>query len=150
MATMRIDVPKDMYGRRFHEINAGVVHEYREHDGVLTTAFAGAPILLLNHRGAKSGTAYTSPLAYSRDGDDYVIIASMGGAPRNPQWFGNLVAHPDVTIEVGAETIEVRARVTTGEERARLFRAQADEIANFDDYQARTDREIPVVVLARR
>ena len=74
----------------------------------------------------------------------------MGGPPRNPQWFGNVVAHPDVTIEVGPETILVRARVAEGAERARLFQAQADEISNFDDYQARTDRRDPVVVLTRR
>ena len=97
-----------------------------------------------------SGRAYTSPLAYSRAGDDYVVIASMGGAPTNPQWFANLVAHPDVSIEVGDEVIPVRARVAQGDERDRLYRAQADQISNFDDYQARTERLIPVVVLERR
>jgi deazaflavin-dependent oxidoreductase (nitroreductase family) len=105
---------------------------------------------LLNHRGAKSGLAYTSPLAYSRAGDDYVIVASLGGAPRNPHWFHNLVAHPDVTIEVGGDEIPVRARVVRGDERDRLYRAQADQISNFDDYQARTERRIPVIVLERR
>jgi deazaflavin-dependent oxidoreductase (nitroreductase family) len=147
---MRIEVPKAMYSGSFHEVNAGVVEEHRANAGVLTTAFAGAPILLLNHRGARSGTAYTSPLAFTRDGAAYVIIASMGGAPRNPQWFANVVAHPDVTIEVGAETIDVLARVAEGDERDRLYRAQADEIVNFHDYQARTERVIPVIVLDPR
>lgn len=147
---MRIQVPKAMLRGDLNGVNDSVIAEYRANDGVLTTAFAGAPILLLNHVGARSGTAYTSPLAYSRAGERYVVIASMGGAPTNPQWFANLVAQPDVTIEVGAEIIPVRARIATGDERARLYRAQADEISNFDDYQARTTREIPVVVLERR
>ena len=131
-------------------MNESVVAEYRTTGGRLRTAFAGAPILLLDHRGAVSGRAYTSPLAYSRAGDDYVVIASMGGAPTNPQWFANLVAHPDVSIEVGDEVIPVRARVAQDDERDRLYRAQADQISNFDDYQARTERLIPVVVLERR
>jgi deazaflavin-dependent oxidoreductase (nitroreductase family) len=147
---MRIEVPKAMHGGRFREVNGEVIAEYRANAGELTMAFAGAPILLLNHRGAKTGAPYTSPLAFTRHGDAYLIVASMGGAPVNPQWFGNLVANPDVTIEVGAETIPVRARVTSGEERARLFRAHADEISNFDRYQARTTREIPVILLEPR
>lgn len=147
---MRIEVPKAMFKGQFREVNADVVTEYRATAGQLVTAFAGTPILLLNHRGARSGTPYTSPLAYSRAGDAYVVIASMGGAPVDPQWFRNLVAHPDVTIEVGEATIAVTARVAAGDERRRLYRAQADDISNFDDYQARTSREIPVVVLEPR
>jgi deazaflavin-dependent oxidoreductase (nitroreductase family) len=147
---MRIEVPKAMFRGGLRDVNESVVAEYRATGGQLHTAFVGAPILLLNHFGAKSGTAYTSPLAYSRSGDDFVVIASLGGAPMNPQWFGNLVAHPDVTIEVGPDVIPVRARVAQGEERDRLYRAQADQISNFDDYQARTERQIPVVILERR
>lgn len=147
---MRIQVPKAMLRGDLRGVNDTVITEYRANAGVLETAFVDAPILLLNHVGATSGRPYTSPLAFTRAGDAYVVIASMGGAPDNPKWFGNLVAHPDVTVEVGAETIPVRARVASGEERARLFRAQADEIDNFDDYQSRTTREIPVVVLERR
>jgi len=150
MDPMRIEVPKAMFHGKFKEVNADVVAEYRANAGRLTTAFSGAPILLLNHRGAKTATPYTSPLAFTRDGARYVIIASMGGAPVDPQWYRNVVAHPDVTIEVGADTIAVDAQVATGDERLRLYRAQADEIPNFDDYQSRTAREIPVVVLVPR
>jgi deazaflavin-dependent oxidoreductase (nitroreductase family) len=150
MEAMRVEVPKAMHHGKFREVNADVVAEYRANAGRLTTAFVGVPILLLNHHGAKTRTPYTSPLAFTRDRDTYIIVASMGGAPVNPQWFRNVVAHPDVSIEVGADTIPVRARVATGEERARLYRSHADEISNFDDYQARTTREIPVVVLERR
>src|SRR5262245_47510091 len=119
---MRIEVPKEMYRGKLREVNDSVIAEHRATGGQLVTAFAGAPILLLNHRGARTGRPYTSPLAYSRDGDDYVIIASLGGAPQNPHWFHNLVAYPDVTIEVGGEEIAVRARVTEGQERDRLYR----------------------------
>jgi deazaflavin-dependent oxidoreductase (nitroreductase family) len=147
---MRIEVPKAMYGGDVRAVNEQVISEYRANGGRLETAFPDAPIVLLTHYGAKSGKRYTSPLAYSRAGDAIVVIASMGGAPVDPQWYRNLVAHPDVEIEIGSETIPVRARVATGAERARLYRAQADQISNFDDYQARTTREIPVVVLERR
>src|SRR3954452_15136877 len=147
---MRISVPTAMYTDDFRAVNAQVVAEHRANGGVLETAFAGAPILLLTHRGARSGKEYVSPLAYRRDGDRYVVIASMGGAPVDPQWFRNLLAHADVQIEVGAEVIPVRAVVVTGDERDRLFRAQADEISNFDDYQARTTRQLPVIVFQRR
>jgi deazaflavin-dependent oxidoreductase (nitroreductase family) len=147
---MRIEVPNEMYRGELHEVNHSVVSEYRATGGQLVTAFAGAPILLLNHRGARSGRDYTTPLAYSRCGDDYVVIASMGGSSSNPHWFHNVVAHPDVTIQVGAEEVPVRARVAEGEERDRLYRAQAAQISNFDEYQARTSRRIPVIVLARR
>ena len=134
----------------FNEFNRGVVTEFRENGGVVGGPFAGAPMILVNHTGAKTGTAYTSPLVYTRDGDNYVIIASKGGSPEHPQWFHNLVANPDVTVEVGTETIPVRARVAEGGERARLYRAQADAMPNFDEYAKATTREIPVVVLEPR
>jgi deazaflavin-dependent oxidoreductase (nitroreductase family) len=107
-------------------------------------------MILVNHQGAKSGTAYTTPLVYSRDGENYVIIASKGGAPEDPQWFRNLRAHPEVTIEVGTDTFPVRARVAEGAERDRLYRAQADLMPNFDEYAKATSRQIPVVVLEPR
>ncbi len=131
----------------FNEFNRGVIDEFRTNAGVVGGTFAGAPMILVNHVGAKSGKAYTSPLVYTRDGDNFVIIASKGGAPEHPQWFHNLVANPDITVEVGTETIPVKARVAEGEERARLYRAQADAMPNFDEYAAATTREIPVVVL---
>jgi deazaflavin-dependent oxidoreductase (nitroreductase family) len=133
-----------------HEFNKKIIDEFRANGGAVTGMFAGAPMILINHRGAKSGTPYTSPLVYTRDGDNYVIIASKGGAPEDPQWFRNVVAHPDITVEVGSETIPVRARVAEGEERDRLFRAQADLMPNFADYATKTTRTIPVVVLEPR
>ncbi len=134
----------------FNEFNKGVVEEFRANGGQVGGNFAGAPMILVNHRGAKSGKEYTSPLVYTRDGDNFVIIASKGGSPADPHWFLNLVAHPDVTIEVGDETIPVRARVAEGDERTRLYDAQAAVMPNFADYAKATTREIPVVVLERR
>jgi len=134
----------------FNEFNEGIINEFRANAGIVGGPFDGAPMILVNHRGARTGTEYTAPLVYTRDGDGYVVIASKGGAPEDPQWFRNLVANPDVTVEVGTETIPVRARVAEGDERARLFRAQADAMPNFDDYAKATTREIPVVVLEPR
>ena len=133
-----------------NEFNRAIITEFRDNAGVVGGPFAGAPMILVNHRGARSGTEYTAPLVYTRAGDAYVVIASKGGAPEDPQWFRNLVAHPEITVEVGTETIPVRARVAEGEERARLFRAQADAMPNFDEYAKGTAREIPVVVLDPR
>jgi F420H(2)-dependent quinone reductase len=108
------------------------------------------PMLLLDHVGAKSGTKRTSPLAYARDGDDFVIVASKGGNPRNPAWYHNLRAHPDTTVQVGTETIDVRARVAEGSERERLWPKVVEVYGGYEEYQARTDRQIPLVVLERR
>ena len=133
----------------WNDFNRNVIDEFRQTGGKVSGMFEGAPMILVTHTGAKSGKSYTTPLVYTRDDDDYVIIASKGGAPEHPQWFRNLVANPDVTIEVGSERFAGRARVTEGDERARLFRAQADLMPNFDDYAKATTREIPVVVLER-
>ena len=131
----------------FNDFNRKIIAEFRERGGVVGPPFEGAPMILVNHRGAKSGKDYTAPLVYTRDGDNYVIIASKGGAPEDPQWFHNLVANPDVTVEVGTETFPVRARVAEGDERDRLYRAQADAMPNFAEYAKATTRVIPVVVL---
>jgi deazaflavin-dependent oxidoreductase (nitroreductase family) len=106
-------------------------------------------VTLITTTGAKSGTKRTTPIVYTTDGDNVVIIASKGGAPSHPDWFHNLVANPDVTVELPNETFEARARVAQGEERERLWRAQADRMPNFDEYQKNTTRQIPVVVLER-
>ena len=134
----------------FNEFNQGIISEFRANQGIVSGPFEGAPMILVNHRGARTGTDYTAPLVYTRDGDNYIVIASKGGAPEDPQWFRNLLANPDVTVEVGTETIPVRARVAEGDERARLFRAQADLMPNFDDYAKATTRQTPVVVLEPR
>src|SRR5262249_47249732 len=108
-----------------------------------------APLLLLTTTGAKSGEERISPVVFTRDGDNYVVIASKGGAPNNPAWYHNLVANPTVTVEVPGEKFTAQAHVTSGEERERLFRAQADVMPTFDDYQTKTTRRIPVILLVR-
>lgn len=109
------------------------------------------PVLLLDHVGRKSGTRFTTPLLYLGDGPDLVIVASQGGLPKNPQWFHNLVATPDTTVDLPRERRRaVRARVADSAERASLWPRLVDLYADFDNYQAWTDREIPVVVLEPR
>jgi len=107
-------------------------------------------MLLLTTTGAKSGTLRTTPLVYLPDGDRLVVIASKGGAPTHPAWYHNLVAHPDVTVEVGSEMLPVRAAVLSGEERDRLYARQAALRPAFAEYQAKTTRRIPVVALQWR
>jgi deazaflavin-dependent oxidoreductase (nitroreductase family) len=107
-------------------------------------------MLLLDHVGAKSGTVRTAPLAYLKDGDDYVIVASKGGHPRNPAWFHNLVAHPDTTVQVGSKRHAVNARVADPGERERLWPQIVDLYPGYRGYQERTDREIPLVILEPR
>ena len=109
-----------------------------------------APMLLLDHVGAKSGKRRTSPLLYIPDGERVAIIASKGGHPKHPAWFHNLRANPDTTAQVGTDRRDVRARVATGEERERLWRRAVELWPAYADYQARTERKIPVVVLDRR
>jgi deazaflavin-dependent oxidoreductase (nitroreductase family) len=129
--------------------NKALIDEFRANNGTVSGMFAQAPLMLLTHTGAKSGETRTSPLVYSRDGDRIVIIASKGGSPKHPHWYLNIVADPEVTVELPGETYAARAVVTSGDERARLYRAQAELMPNFDEYAAKTDREIPVVVLER-
>jgi deazaflavin-dependent oxidoreductase (nitroreductase family) len=131
------------------DFNRDLIDEFRANHGQVTGIFAGRPVLLLTTTGAKSGKQHTTPVVYTADGDRLVIIASKGGAPTNPAWYHNLVANPTVTIELPDETFEARAVVTTGEERQRLFDAQAAEMPNFNDYAAKTTREIPVIALER-
>lgn len=131
------------------EFNRLLIDEFRANGGSVTGQFAGRPLLLLTTTGAKSGRPYTTPLVYTRDGDRFVIIASKGGAPTNPDWYHNLVTHPTATIELPHERFQVRARVTSGAERARLFNHQAEQMPNFADYQRKTTRQIPVFVLEK-
>jgi len=132
------------------QFNRDLIDQFRSNSGEIKEGmFQGAPILLLTTTGAKSGTTYTTPLVHTRDGGRYVIIASKGGAPTNPAWFHNLVANPVVTVEVGPDKFQARASVPEGEERDRLFNAQAALMPNFAEYQEKTTRRIPVVVLER-
>ena len=110
---------------------------------------AGVPALILTTTGARTRLPRTTVVDYTRDGDGYVIAASKGGAPTNPAWYHNLVANPQVTIEVDGERFEAMARVTTGVERDRLYERHGEMIPVFQTYPAKTDRVIPVVVLTR-
>jgi deazaflavin-dependent oxidoreductase (nitroreductase family) len=138
------DFPDDFAG-----FNNALIEEFRSNRGKVTGHFAGAPLVLVTTTGAKSGLERTAPLVHTMDGDNVVIIASKGGAPTSPDWFHNLVANPDVTVELPSETYAARARVTEGAERDRLFRAQAELMPNFAEYEKATTRVIPVVVLER-
>ena len=111
----------------------------------------GAPMLLLDHVGAKSGTKRTAPLLYIADGDDVVIVASKGGYPRHPAWYHNLLANPDTTAQIGSERRPVHARVATPEERERLWPKVVESYSGYDEYQERSKgREIPLVILEPR
>jgi deazaflavin-dependent oxidoreductase (nitroreductase family) len=129
------------------EWNRGVIDEFRTNDGVVGGMFEGMTLLLLHHTGAKSGTERVNPLVYMRDGTNYVIFASKAGAPTSPDWYHNLRANPNATIEVGVQSFPVTARVAEGDERERLFSAQKQAAPQFAEYEAKTDRVIPVVVL---
>jgi deazaflavin-dependent oxidoreductase (nitroreductase family) len=128
--------------------NTAIIEEFRANEGRVR-AFASQPLLLLTHTGARSGRQRTNPLAYLADGDRFVVFASKGGSPTNPDWLHNLVANPTVTIEVGTESFEVEAEVAEGDERERLWKEQVSRNRNFGDYEARTSRKIPVIVLRR-
>jgi len=132
-----------------NEFNRRVIEEFRANGGKVGGQFASAPMLILTTTGARSGRTHTTPLVYSRDGDRIVVIASKAGAPTNPAWYHNLVAHPDATVELGRERFQVKAVIAAGEERRRLFDNQAKQLPIFADYQKRTSRQIPVVVLER-
>ncbi len=129
------------------DFNASVIDEFRANEGRVGGPFAGMPLLLLHHTGARSGAERVNPLAFLADSGRYVIFASKGGAPANPDWYHNLKAHPNARIEVGTDTIDVVATEASGEERERLFRAQAERVPQFAEYEAKAGRTIPVIVL---
>jgi deazaflavin-dependent oxidoreductase (nitroreductase family) len=132
------------------DFNANVIEEFHANEGRVGGMFEGMPLLLLHHTGARSGERRINPVAYARDDGRYVVFASKGGAPTNPAWYHNLLAHPDTQIEVGTDTIDVSASEASGEERERLFRAQAGRSPQFAEYERKTDRVIPVIVLTPR
>lgn len=127
--------------------NENLAREFRANQGQVQGDFAGAPLLLLTTTGAKSGQPRTTPLVYARDGDSYVIFASKAGMDTHPAWYHNLVANPQATLEVGGQTLKVLARFASGAERQRLFDQQVALMPAFGEYQRKTEREIPVVVL---
>ena len=132
-----------------NDFNRRIIEEFRANGGKVGGQFAGAPMLLLTTTGAKTGRRHTTPVMYNTDGDRLLVFASKGGAPTNPAWYHNLVAHPTVTVEVGTETLEARATVLTGEERDVQFNRQAAKYPGFAEYQEKTTRTIPVVALER-
>jgi deazaflavin-dependent oxidoreductase (nitroreductase family) len=132
-----------------NDFNQKVITEFRANQGKVGGQMAGMPVLLLTTKGAKTGRPFTKPLAYTKDGDRLVVIASFAGSPHHPAWYVNLVANPAVTIEVGTETFQARAATTSGEERERLFNAQAQLMPIFNDYTKKTSRQLPVVVFER-
>jgi deazaflavin-dependent oxidoreductase (nitroreductase family) len=132
------------------EFNKQVAAEFRANEGKVGGMFADKNVLLLTTIGAKSGAERLSPLVYTTDGDRYVIAASMGGAPKNPAWYHNLVANPKVTVEVGTEKFEATATVIADRaERDRLYAGMVAHAEGFADYEKKTDRVIPIVVLER-
>jgi deazaflavin-dependent oxidoreductase (nitroreductase family) len=132
-----------------NEFNEQIIDEFRASGGTVGGAFKGASLLLLHTTGAKSGQRRIAPLAYRRDGEHLVVFASKAGAPTNPDWYHNLLANPGVTVEVERETFDAAARVAEGEERDRLWEQQKADIPNFAEYEQKTDRTIPVIVLER-
>ncbi len=141
---------KSFSTEEWNTINQAEIDQFRANNGTMVKGlFKGAPILLLTTTGARSGKICISPLAYTRDGDKYVVLASKLGAPKHPAWYHNLVANPVVTVEVGPEHFQARASVVDGSERDRLFDAHAAIMPNYAEYQRNTTRIIPVVVLDR-
>lgn len=134
-----------------NEFNKNVIEEFRANGGKVGGPFEGAPMILVHHTGAKSGTERITPLVYQADGDHWVIFASKAGAPSHPHWYHNLIANPDTTIEVGSETIEVTTTEASGDERTRLWETQKQNAPQFAEYETKAvGRTIPVLVFSRR
>ncbi len=133
-----------------NDFNQTIIDEFRANDGKVGGPFAGAPMLLLTHTGAKSGKVRTTPLVCTHDDDDMIIIASKSGAPEHPAWYHNLVVNPAVTVEVGTDRFDAIAVEVAGDDRQRLFDAQSALMPAFKEYQEKTTRTIPVLRLVRR
>jgi deazaflavin-dependent oxidoreductase (nitroreductase family) len=129
--------------------NTGVIAEFRKILGKVGGQFEGAPLLHINHKGARTGKSRTNPVMYLKDGHRYLVFASKGGAPTNPDWYHNLKAHPEVKIEVGNETFEVRAEEITGQERDKTYERQASLYPQFGQYQRKTKGTIPIIAFTQ-
>ncbi len=129
--------------------NHGIIGEFRANKGKVGGYFEGASILLLHTKGAKSGAERVSPVMYFMDGDQYVVIASAGGAPTHPDWYYNLLAHPEASIEVGTDRFDVTASQTSEPERTRLYEIMESRWHSFTEYKTKTSRVIPVFKLTR-
>ena len=129
------------------EMNRRVVEEFRANRGKV---HGWAPLILLTTKGVKSGQTRVYPLMSVPDGENYIAVASKGGAPKNPLWYNNLLAHPDVSVEVGNETFAAAARLLTGDEREQAFEKAVAVFPPYGEYQKKTAREIPVFLLERQ
>ena len=127
--------------------NTAIIEEFRANGGKVGGQFDGAPLLLLHTTGARTGQERVNPMMYRKVGDDYAVFASKAGAPTNPDWYHNLVANPKVTAEIGTQTVPLTARVATGAERDQIWSQQKAEYPGFADYETKTTRTIPVVIL---
>lgn len=133
------------------DFNQAIIEEFRANDGKVGGGFAGSPVLLLHTKGAKSGAARINPLVCLPKDDVIYVFASKGGAPTNPDWYYNLVAHPDdVTVELGTATFEVKASEVKGAERDEIYAEQVTHFAGFGEYEKNTTRTIPVMALHRK
>lgn len=130
-----------------NERNKKIIEEFRANNGKVGGRFEGKTLLLLHTKGAKSGEERVNPVACVRDDDHLVVIASKGGAPTNPDWYYNVVANLLLTVEVGTESFQVRAKVAEEPDRTRLYNKMVDMMPGFDDYRRKTSRVIPVIVL---
>ncbi len=130
--------------------NDKVIAEFRANQGRVGGQFDGAPLVLLHSTGAKSGQARVNPMMYQAVGNGFVVFASKAGADTNPDWYHNLRAHPEARIEIGTETLDVTARVLDAKERDPIWEEQKARYPGFADYETKTDRVIPVVMLVRR
>ena len=131
--------------------NRAIIDEFRANEGRVGGSFEGASMLLLHTVGARTGQPRVNPLVYLPDGDRYVVFGTKGGAPTHPDWYFNLLANPDVEVEIGTETIPVRAtEIQDDEERAALYARQVERRSGFADYPKKTDRRFPVIALERR
>ena len=129
------------------DFNSKIIEEFRANEGKVGGMFEGAPILLLHSVGAKSGQERINPMMFQKVGDDYAVFASMAGAPTNPAWYHNLTANPTARIEVGTDEFSVVARQTDGNERETIWETQKSRFPTFAEYEAKTSRVIPVMIL---
>lgn len=143
------EVTEDDALRALHGWNARIIEEFRANEGRVGGNFAGAPVLLLHTRGAKSGAERVNPMMYLELEGRVFVFASKAGADSHPHWFHNLLAHPDVLVEMGAETFAATAHRVTGDERDRIYSIQAGRFPGFAEYEQKTSRVIPVVELVR-
>lgn len=135
------------WNRDWNAFNKDVIEQFRANDGQVSGR--KYPVILLTTTGAKTGLPRTTPLNYSIDGDRIIAIASKAASPTHPDWYHNLVANPEAIVELGTETFRVRATIADGQERERLFNAQAALMPFFAEYQQQTRRQIPVLILER-